>query len=144
MDGLKLLALDIEDLAVISAHVQDAVSKPSMLEYAAKTKQFSLVLNRFAWDVGNKKRSTYERRGSVLSFARVHNVKTLGIRRGDEAQVLSLLTVKFSPTDLPAGKIDLIFADGLIVQLDVECVEVRLDDLGSAWETKFKPRHPLA
>ena len=50
MAGLKLIALDQEDLAIVSAHVQDAVSKPEMLDYSPKKKQFSLFLNRFAWD----------------------------------------------------------------------------------------------
>lgn len=145
MAGLKLIAFDQEDLDVISAHVQDAVSKPEMMEYAAKTRQFSLVLNRFAWDaVAGKRASGYERRGAVLVFAGVEGVKALGIRRDDPGQVLSLLTIKFTSGDLPAGKIDLIFANGPIVQLDVEYIEARLDDIGSAWETKFKPRHPLA
>lgn len=145
MAGLKLLAMDTEDLAVISAHVQDAVSKPSMLEYVPSKKQFSIVINRFAWDaVKNRRASGYERRGAALTFAGVQNVKALGVRRNDDSQILSLLTVKFTPGELPGGKLDLIFADGPILQLDVECVEVRLDDIGSAWETKFKPRHPLA
>ncbi len=145
MAGLKLMAFDEQDLDVISAQVQDAVSKPEMLEFSAKRKQFSLVLNRFAWDaVAGKRASGYERRGTILVFAGVNGVKALGIRRDDPGQVLSLLTIKFTPGDLPAGKIDLIFANGPIVQLDVECIEARLDDVGSAWETKFKPRHPLA
>ncbi len=145
MSGLKLIALDVEDLAVVSAHVQDAVSKPDMLEYSAKQKQFSLFLNRFAWDAAAGRRASgYERRGSSLAFAGVMGVKALGIRRNDPNQVLSLLAVKFTPGDLPGGKIDLIFADGPILQLDVEFIEARLDDMGSAWETKFKPRHPLA
>ncbi len=145
MAGLKLMALDEQDLDVISAQVQDAVSKPEMLEFSAKRKQFSLVLNRFAWDaVTGKRAKGYERRGAIIIFAGVRGVKALGIRRDDPNQVLSLLTIKFTPGDLPAGKIDLIFANGPIVQLDVECIEARLDDVGSAWETKFKPRHPLA
>lgn len=145
MAGLKLIAMDAQDLEVFSANVQDAISKPEMLDYKPSKKQFSIVMNRFAWDASaEKRRQTYERRGAALVFAGVTGVKALGIRRDDPEQMLSLLTIKFTPTELPSGKIDLIFADGVIVQLDVEFIEARLDDLGSAWETKFKPRHPLA
>lgn len=144
MADLKLIAMDAQELALISAHVQDAVSKPGMLEFSEKRKQFSLVLNRFAWDAEKGERAKgYERRGSALVFTGVNSVRALGVRRDDPEQVLSLLTIQFTLGEMPGGKIDLIFANGPIVQLEVECVEARLDDLGAVWETKFKPRHPL-
>lgn len=146
MDRLKLMALDAEDLAVISAQVQDAVTKPDAIDYRPRDKRFTIVINRFAWDAaGNKSRDGdgYERRQSVLSFARVLNVRSTGIRRGDADQVLSLLAIRFSEAEAPAGTVELVFADGPLVHLDVECVEAQLEDLGAAWETRFKPRHPL-
>ncbi|WP_018688443.1 DUF2948 family protein [Ahrensia kielensis] len=145
MADLKLIAMDDADLAVISAHVQDAVCKPAMFEYTPASRQFSLVLNRFSWDAAkNERKDSYQRHGSVLTFAGVNAVRTRGIQRGSEEQVLSLLAVQFSADNAPAGTIEIVFSDGPILQLDVECIEVRLNDLGSAWETKFKPRHPLA
>lgn len=146
MDRLKLMALDAEDLAVISAQVQDAVTKPEAVDYRPREKRFTLVINRFAWDkTGNKARSEtgYERRQAVLSFARVLNVRSTGIRRGDADQVLSLLAIRFSEGEAPAGTVELVFADGPLIHLDVECIEAQMEDLGAAWETRFKPRHPL-
>jgi len=146
MDRLRLMALDAEDLAVVSAQVQDAVTKPEAIDYRPREKRFTLVVNRFAWDAaGSKARSgeTYERRQSVLSFARVLDVRSTGVRRGDADQVLSLLAIRFSETEAPAGTVELVFADGPMIHLDVECVEVQLEDLGGAWETRFKPRHPV-
>ncbi|MFZ2102099.1 MAG: DUF2948 family protein [Oricola sp.] len=146
MDRLKLMALDVEDLAVISAQVQDAVTRPDAIDYRPREKRFTLVVNRFAWDSADKTAragSSYERRQSVLSFARVMKVRTTGIRRGDADQVLSLLAVRFEEHDAPAGTVELVFADGPMIHLDVECVEAQLEDLGAAWETRFKPRHPV-
>jgi len=146
MDRLRLMALDAEDLAVISAQVQDAVTKPEAIDYRQRERRFTIVVNRFAWDAaGKKSRSgdSYERRQSVLSFARVLNVRSTGIRRDDSDQVLSLLAIRFAETDKPAGTIELVFADGPLIHLDVECVEAQLEDLGGAWETRFKPRHPV-
>ena len=40
---LRLSALDVEDLAVISAHMQDAVLLAGDMHYDAKRKQFVLV-----------------------------------------------------------------------------------------------------
>lgn len=145
MAGLKLIALDSEDLAMMSAQVQDAITKPTMLDYVPKQKQFSLVMNRFAWDaVKNKRDKSYERRGAALVFAGVTNVRTRGIKRGDDTQTLSILAVQFFPNEAPGGVIEITFSNDALIHLDVECVEARLDDLGSAWETKFKPRHPKA
>lgn len=146
MDRLRLMALDAEDLAVISAQVQDAVTKPEALDYRPREKRFTIVVNRFAWDAAERKSSagkSFERRQSVLSFARVSKVRSSGIRRGDASQVLSLLAVRFIETDLPAGTIEMVFSDGPLIHLDVECVEAQLEDLGGAWETRFKPRHPV-
>jgi len=145
MDRLRLMALDAEDLAVISAQVQDAVTRPDAIDFRPREKRFTLVVNRFAWDASEKKSGAgkaFERRQSVLSFARVLNVRSTGIRRGDTDQVLSLLAIRFSESDAPAGMIELVFADGPLIHLDVECVEAQLEDLGGAWETRFKPRHP--
>lgn len=147
MDRLRLMALDAEDLAVISAQVQDAVTRPDALDLRPREKRFTVVINRFAWDAADKgarSEKNYERRQSVLSFARVLKVRSSGIRRGDADQVLSLLAIRFAESDTPAGTVELIFADGPLIQLDVECVEAQLEDLGAAWETRFKPRHPVS
>ncbi|TIS73354.1 MAG: DUF2948 family protein, partial [Mesorhizobium sp.] len=47
--ALKLIALDDQDLSIISAHVQDAVMKVSDLEYLPAAKRFVLTMNRFVW-----------------------------------------------------------------------------------------------
>lgn len=145
MDRLRLMALDADDLAVISAQVQDAVTKTEAIDYAPRGHRFTLVINRFAWDAesrASRSATAHERRQAALSFARVLKVRTAGIRRDDAEQVLSLLAVRFIEKDAPAGTVELVFADGPLIHLDVECVEAQLEDLGAAWETRFKPRHP--
>ena len=47
---LKLLALDGEDLEVVSAHMQDAVFKVGDLQYWPSHKQFAIAANRFVWE----------------------------------------------------------------------------------------------
>ena len=54
---LRLSALDVEDLAVISAQMQDAVLLAGDMRYDPKRKQFALVANRFAWDEAERRRS---------------------------------------------------------------------------------------
>lgn len=144
MQMLKLVALDEEDLAVISAHVQDAVMKVENLDYVRAAKQFVLTMNRFAWEkAAGGKRANDERRQSVLSFARVLAVKVSGVDPKRKSDVLALLAIRFLPSEAPAGAIELDFAGNATIRLEVECIEARLTDTGGAWRASSRPAHEV-
>src|SRR5689334_14710615 len=135
MDGLKLVALDETDLQIVSAHVQDAVAKVRDLRLLPAAHRFVLPINRFAWEkASGVVKQHNERRNSVLAFDRVQSVRATGIRRDRPEEVLSLLAVRFLPGEVPSGDIELTFSGGATLRLSVECIEVRLADLGGAWE----------
>ena len=134
---LQLAALDVEDLAVISAHMQDAVLLVGGMSFNRRRQQFALVANRFAWDEAE----TRQRRRTGLHFDRVRAVKTLNIRGAEKDAVLSLLAITFSESDSPSGEVLLRFSGGGTVRLEVECIECQLKDLGSAWSTPNMPQH---
>jgi len=142
---IRLAAFDEEDLAVISAHVQDAVLKVGDMVYLPKEHRFAIAMNRFTWERADGRRQrTYERRRTALTFDRVASAKVSHIERSRPEAVLELLAVNFDATDPPAGLVTLVFAGGGAVQLSVEVIEARLADLGPAWETGAKPSHDLA
>ena len=142
MTGLKLIALDDQDLSIVSAHVQDAVLKVSDLEFLPAAKRFLLTMNRFVWEAKSGLfRQHNERRQAVLHFDRVLGAKTSGIDRDKPAEILSLLAVSFIEISKPAGIVELIFAGGGAIMLDVECIEARLADIGGAWEATSRPVH---
>lgn len=144
MDGLKLVALDETDLQIVSAHVQDAVAKVGDLDYMPAARRFVLPINRFAWEkASGVLRQHNERRSSVLAFDRVGSVRTSGILRDRPDEVLSLLAVRFLPALPPSGDIELVFSGDAGIRLSVECIEVRLADLGGAWEAASRPAHRL-
>ncbi len=144
-DTLRLAAVDEEDLAVLSAFVQDAVLKVGDMLYLPKERRFALGMNRFTWEKAEDgRRRDYERRRAALTFDRVQAVRTNAIDRSKPEAVLELLAVGFSSTDAPAGKITLVFAGGGAVEIEVEVIAARLADLGSAWATRAKPDHALA
>jgi hypothetical protein len=135
MTALKLIALDDQDLSIVSAHVQDAVLKVSDLEFLPAAKRFLLTMNRFVWEAKSGLfRQHNERRQAVLHFDRVLGAKTSGIDRDKPNEVLSLLAISFIEISKPAGIVELIFAGGGTIMLDVECIEARLADIGGAWE----------
>jgi hypothetical protein len=142
MEQLKLVALDEEDLKIVSAHVQDAVMKVGDLEFAVRSKLFVMPMYRFAWETAASTRTPQpERRNSVLHFGRVLSARLSGISRDKPEDVLSLLAITFASTDAPAGAVNLVFSGGGAIRLDVECIEARLADLGGAWEAASRPVH---
>ncbi len=143
MTDLKLLALDADDLGIISAHMQDAVFKVGDVRWSPGEKTLSLAANRFVWEVAGKKRKGYERRRSGLVFKRVETVRSTGIDRNSKDEVLSLLAITFAQKgEGPEGTVELVLSGGSTIALDVECIEVALADVGGAWETASRPRHP--
>ena len=144
MKLLRLAALDEEDLKIVSAHVQDAVTKVGNLDYRAGENRLLLPLNRFAWEVKKRWfRQQNERRGAVLQFDRVTGLKSTGFNRNDKDGVLSLLAIRFEEGDLPSGQIEIVFSGNAAIRLDVECIEARLTDLGGAWQASSRPEHSI-
>lgn len=140
MELLKLVALDEEDLTILSAHAQDAVLKVGDLRYDRKASRFLLPLYRYVWE--GRARSP-ERRNAVLDFGRVTAVRSAGVRKDRPQEVLSLLAIRFEPGEAPSGTIELLFSADATIRLRAECIEARLSDLGGAWEASSRPKHDI-
>ncbi|MBV6656810.1 MAG: DUF2948 family protein [Devosiaceae bacterium] len=140
---LKLAAFDADDLAVVSAAVQDMIVKVGDMTYLPRDKRFALVGNRFAWEINaERKRPPYQRRRSGLQVTRVIKAERAGLRSDRPDDVLDLLSITFEPSDAPEGSVLFAFAGGASVRLHVECLELAMADLGGAWTTQSLPRHP--
>ncbi|GGA41077.1 hypothetical protein GCM10011499_08320 [Pelagibacterium lentulum] len=142
MTDLKLLALDSEDLDVLSAHTQDAVVRVGDMGYAKADRRFVLLMNRYAWEAGDK-RGRGQRKRAGLHFNFVNSAHADGIDLKARDGVLELLAVRFEEGEAPSGQVLLTFAGGGTVRLDVECLEARLRDLGGTWAAKAQPNHDL-
>ena len=140
-EPLRLIALDEEDLAVMSAHLQDAVIKVRDMLYLPKTKRFALLAARFDW-LGIEKGRT-ERCVTGLHFERVLKAAISGFDQAAGDTCLNLLSVHFTATDAPAGEVILTFSGGAAIKLAVECLEAQIRDLGPRWQAKAKPGHSL-
>jgi hypothetical protein len=146
MPDLKLIALDPDDLAVISAHLQDAVMKVGDLAFLPRQKRFAAVANRFDWidaiekDGARDKR--YARRRAALRFDRVLRAQVQGLDLKSKDAVAELLAIRFEPGDPPQGQVTLDFSGGGAIRLSVECIEAELRDLGPVWQARSRPKHP--
>jgi len=138
---LRLIAFDSEDLQVVSAHVQDALARVGDMAWLPEQDRFVLGLSRFDW-IGAE-RGQCERAVASLQFERVKTVRQNGVPQREPNRVLNLLAIAFEPTDAPAGHVLLTFSGGAALQLEVECLEAHLRDLGPRWTAKSRPGHAL-
>jgi hypothetical protein len=141
-EPLKLIALDADDLSVISAHLQDAVLRPGDIAWLPAEKRFALALRRFDWE--GAAHGQKRRRLSALHFERVVAARSTKIAPGAAETVLNLLAVTFVEGDSPAGLVTLHFSEGAAIRLEVECIEAQMKDLGPIWEAVATPGHPDA
>src|SRR5215472_13343949 len=141
MDLLRLVALDSDDIEVVSAHVQDSCVRVGDILWRPTEKRVIVVINRFDWESAQSPQPPYRRRRAALRFERVNAFKARNIACSDSDAVLNLLAVEFRPTDAPAGSVVLTFSGDAALRLDVECLESELADLGLVWATACCPAH---
>ena len=112
--ALKLRAEDTEDLAVISACLQDALVAVRDLAYAPEERSFLFVANRFRWENGLRPapgEAPCQRVLCGVAFSEVAAVSYSGFRRSDDGRILSLLAVR--PED---GLVHLEFSGGAAIR----------------------------
>ncbi|GJE03851.1 DUF2948 family protein [Methylobacterium isbiliense] len=141
MELLKLAALDADDLAVVSAHLQDAILRAGDLAYLPRERRFALVARRFDWTAPEG--TPPRRRLTGLHFDRVLGVRARGVPRDEPDAVLELLAITFEPGESPSGTATLVFAGGAAIRLDLECIEAGMKDLGPVWEAESRPVHAV-
>jgi hypothetical protein len=121
MSGLKLSALDADDLAVISAAVQDALVAVRDCAYFKDEKRFVLLLNRFRWEADPTVEAAHSRTHSALD----RMLELLAVAQEDDRSVT------------------LRFAAGRAIRLEISRLACHLGDVGEPWATPWKPAHPV-
>ena len=143
MTPLKLIALDSDDLQVLSAHMQDAVVRVGDMTYLKAERRFAAVANRFDWASvkDGAAKSDALRRRTGLRFERVQKAEVTNLNLSSKDTVLALLAIKFEPGADPEGIVTLHFSGGAAIRLTVDCIEAEMKDLGAAWATTKIPTH---
>ncbi len=128
---LKLIALDADDLAVVSTHVQDARVQTSDIIWRQGEKRLLVGMNRLDWEQTLSGETAPRRLVAVLRFDRVLSCKSRNIDLGAPETALELVGIEFHPDEAPGGSAVLLFSQGGALRLDVECLECELTDLGA-------------
>ena len=140
---LKLRASDEEDLAVVSAILQDSVIAMYEMTFLKEECRFAFVANRFRWEDTNREKPLegniiYERVNCGICFDTVTAVRHNGLNQAKKAQIVSLLSIAAEEEF-----IDLAFSAGITVRLQVEKILCHLQDLDEPWPTQKRPSHPF-
>ena len=141
MELLKLVALDRDDLDVISTHLQDATVSVADVHWRPAERRLVIGLARFDWEASLGQSRQFQRRRTALRFDRVNTFKCRNVDCGDKQAMLNLLAVEFTETNPPGGVVTLIFSGGAALRLAVECLECELVDLGPVWAATCCPTH---
>ena len=140
MTLLKLMATDAEDLETISACLQDSVVPIKEMAFQPDERRFALVANRFRWETAIGKHvegRIYERVHCGVRFEDVTAVRVRNLDLKRRGEILSLMTI--TPGE---GVIDLVFAAGGLVRMDVDRIACHLEDFDEPWPTQWHPSHP--
>jgi Protein of unknown function (DUF2948) len=142
MEPVKFIALDKDDLDVVSTHLQDALVKVADILWRPQEKRLIVALDRFDWPSAECcARPELRRCRSALRFERVNCCKCRHVNPAGKDAVLNLLAVEFAETDSPSGVVTLTFSGGAALRLEVECLEAELADLGPSWPAAARPVH---
>jgi hypothetical protein len=144
MELLKLVALDWDDLEVVSTHLQDATLSVGDVHWLPSERRLVISLARFDWEGSLGEVPQFQRRRTALRFDRVNAIKCRNVNCKDKQAMLNLLAVEFDETDPPGGVVTLMCSGGAALRLEVECLECELVDLGPAWTETCCPNHPDA
>jgi hypothetical protein len=132
-EPLKLRAGDGDDLAVISAMVQDALVPLADLAYLAEDRRFVLALNRFRWDEPNPPTRTH----ALLTIQQVASVQSRGLNRHQPDLIHNILSLTWAD-----GALEIAFSGGGTVRLAADALDCALEDVGEPWPAAAIPAHP--
>ena len=148
---LRLKGVDAEDIAIISAQVQDAIVPVADMAYLSRERVFAMVVNRFMWEAGPVEPSGVEEAGRDgpicplylrtncgIEFRQVSRVQSRGLDLRDRSQLLCLLAICAEEDG-----VDLHFSGGGVVRLAVDAIDCRVRDMDEPWPTQCRPAHPV-
>lgn len=140
--NLKLIARTVDDLRVVSAHLQDSIANISDIASLKKNKIFLMQLNRFMWeDVEKGVFRKNKRIRTVLKFENVIKVHSKNINLSKKDKFFDFLTIETNLMPDNNYQMKIVFAGDSAIKILAEVIEVTLDDQGEAWDTKNMPKH---
>nr|WP_277346026.1 DUF2948 family protein [Sneathiella chinensis] len=137
------MANDRDDLQILSAMMEGAITSPGEMSFAGAQRHFTLTASRIMWEKADRDAApkAVSRIRSGLYVADVLAAKSTGISRANPTEVMELLSIAADAGPDETTDLRFSFAGGGVLCLSVECINVGLTDSGDAWETDHVPAH---
>ena len=150
---LRLLARDEDDVAVVSALLQDAIIPGADMEFNRKKNQFIIVANRFCWEIqpldgvtSSDGNPVHERRLCGISIRHVTAVQHNNWPDLRQDALFNLLALRYvdvaQPEDERVG-LQFEFSGGSSLLLLTDEIDIMLADLDVGHPTSLKPVHDV-
>ena len=152
-EKLRLLARDKDDVAVLSALLQDAIIPGADMEFDRNTNQFILVANRFCWEIppldgvtSSDGKLVHERRLCGICIRHVtaaqhHNWPDM--RQDALFNLLALRHVDMAEQVNEGVGLQFEFSGGSSLRLLTDEIDITLADLDAGNPTSFQPAHDV-
>ena len=122
--NLKLLGNSLEDLKVISAHLQDSITQVKGIAHLKKNRIFLIQFNRFMLeDVEKGVFRKSKRIQSVLKFENIIEVYSKNLNQKKKDRFLDFLAIETKLLSDNSYEIKLNFAGGILIKLIAELIE---------------------
>ena len=144
-EGLRLKAIDSDDLSVIAACLQDALIPLTEMAYLAGEHRFLAAFTRFRREclADPARCDGLTQCQSVLVFHEVASVQHHGLDSRFSGVRLELLTVIAEPAADGSTNVTLVFAGDAAIRLRVRRIHATLEDFGEPWAAPAAPAHDL-
>jgi Protein of unknown function (DUF2948) len=138
---LKLKAAEIEDVTILSAAVQGSITSPGEMGFNGRSRIFTLTISRFMWEQYADGSTSGNRVRCGLYIGDVLRAKKMSFPADDDTVGMELLSLTTTTGEDGMAHLQLDFAGGSSIQLEVECVNLTLTDVGDPWQTDKIPHY---
>jgi len=151
VEKLKLRAEDIEDITIISAYLQDAITMMRDIVYQQKSRRFVMMLNRYVWEnrcpetgriIGDREMACSRIR-TGLHFDDVVKISSQNIATSLKDHPMELLAIEAEKLPDDLFLVDFIFSGDGIIRLECETLSAHMQDIGAPWPAKCHPKHEI-
>ncbi len=155
MENLRLRAEDIEDITILSAYLQDAITMMGDIAYLRESRKFVMMLNRYVWEnrcpetgdiLADRRDGDNMACGRIrtgLHFDDVTKVTSQNIIKSRQDQPMELLSIEAHKTEEENFMVDFVFAGNGIIRLECEMISAHMQDIGVPWPAKCHPKHEI-
>lgn len=145
--ALALKAETAEDLAILSALLQDAVLQTGDARWDRRGRTLTFLVNRFRWEdqaAAEAQHRRYERVRALFVVSSVLSVASQGFDHRDGDLILSILSVDWEEAEAPGGRLVITLAGDGAIAVQAECIDLTLVDVSRPYYAAAgqAPHHP--